>query len=124
MNILIIDNDPEVADYTEEVVLNTPGISSPSVVRASDGQQGAELLFSASPELIIAEVNLPGADGISILSSFRQENATTPIIVISTTLDPTQIAQLRSLNVHSILFKPLVPEYIHQAITGALNIPE
>jgi len=122
VNILIIENDAEVADYTEEVLLNTPGIPSPSIVRASNGQEGAELLFSAAPELVIAEAHLPGADGVSILASFRQQNNTTPLIIIADSLEPDQMAHLRSLNVHSILFKPFMPEYLHQAVIGALNI--
>ena len=122
MNILIIDSDSEVIDYTEEIILNTPGIPSPSIQRAPDGQQAADLMMNTAPELLISEVNLAGADGVSLLSSFRQNYAATPIIVMTKELDSQQMAALRGLNVHAILFKPVVPEYIHHAITTALNI--
>ena len=31
-------------------------------------------------------------------------------------------AQLRGLNVYATMFKPITPEHIHKAITGALNL--
>ena len=122
MNILIIDSDQEVADYIEEVLLNTPGIDSPNTKRAAEAEEANNLLYNASPDLVITEMDVPGSDGITIISAFRQYNAQTPVIVITKELDADTLSQLKLLNIHSVFAKPLIPEYIHQAITSALNI--
>ena len=39
MNVLIIEDDNEVAEYVEEVILNTAGLESATVARAATGDQ-------------------------------------------------------------------------------------
>ncbi len=122
MDILIIEDDNEVAEYIEEVILNTQGLESATIGRATSGEQGMQLLETMTPDLVILDVNLPGANGIMLLEPFRAKHPDIPVIIVSGFLDAAKLAMLRTLNVHTALFKPITPEGIHKAITSALNM--
>ncbi len=122
MNIIVIEDDKEVSEYIEEIILNTEGLESAQVKRVFSGDEGHSLLQGRNWDLAIIDINLPVYDGVSILNALRQVNQTMPVIIVSGFIDSAKLSQLRSLNVYATMFKPITPEHIHKAITGALNI--
>lgn len=53
------------------------------VLEASDGQAGIELAREAVPDLIVADLIMPGKEGIEMIIEFKKKNIGIPVIAIS-----------------------------------------
>lgn len=77
-HILIVDDDPKIAQLIEIYLANEGYMIS----KASDGLQALELMERDTIELVILDIMMPGMDGLSVCLKIR-ENKTTPILMIS-----------------------------------------
>lgn len=79
MNLLLIEDDPQVAG---EIVaaLQARGYV---VVHCSDGRAGQEAALLGEHGLIITDRMLPGVDGLDIVTSLRRAGKSTPVLVLS-----------------------------------------
>jgi len=50
---------------------------------ASDGQQGLTMISSLRPDIIILDIVLPYMDGLTLLEKIRQDDITTPVILLT-----------------------------------------
>lgn len=82
------------------------------VTTAADGAEALASVAADAPDLIISDVNMPHADGFSLVSSLRERAAFTdlPIILISATDDATRRIDGLNMGADDYLPKPLDPE--------------
>ena len=79
---------------------------------ARDGEEAAARLFGADaslPQLIILDLNLPGIDGHTILARLRKSDSRTahiPVIVVSSSQNPSDIEQSYLLGANAYMSKP------------------
>ncbi len=78
MRILVIEDEPKLADYLKK------GLSEQSHVvdLARDGVNGLHLALEGNHDLIVLDVMLPGVDGFGILASVRARKDT-PILMLT-----------------------------------------
>ena len=78
MRILVIEDEPKLADYLKK------GLSEQSHVvdLARDGVNGLHLALEGVYDLIVLDVMLPGVDGFGILASVREQKDT-PILMLT-----------------------------------------
>lgn len=79
MRALLIEDDPETADYIAEG-LSAQGID---VEVARDGESGLRLALTQDPQVIILDRLLPGRDGLTILKELRRAGKTTPVLCLT-----------------------------------------
>ena len=77
--VLVIEDDSAVRNLVTRM-LDRVGHE---VVEATEGRQGLELFASAPADLVITDINMPGMDGIEVITAFRRLRAGVPIIAIS-----------------------------------------
>ena len=77
---ILVAEDDEIARQLMCMTLERQGFE---VLTAEDGLQAYELAVSLRPDLIITDVNMPGADGAHFVRRVRDtaEIAATPIVV-------------------------------------------
>lgn len=82
------------------------------VATAADGAEALAAVAADPPDLIISDVNMPHADGFSLVSGLRERSALEdlPIILISATDDATRRVSALDLGADDYLPKPLDPE--------------
>lgn len=78
INILVVDDDKEIADLVE-IHLVGDGYQ---VYKAYDAREGLKLLCEHDIKLAILDIMMPGTDGISMCKTIR-ETSTIPIIMLS-----------------------------------------
>lgn len=76
--VLVVDDEPDIRAFLEL----TLEASDFEVTLAEDGIQGRALARSVRPDAVILDVMMPGADGISVLRSLRDDPATADIPVV------------------------------------------
>jgi CheY-like chemotaxis protein len=77
--ILIVDDEPAVADLIEAVLVG----EGYTVAIARDGAQGLLLARDWRPDLILMDVMLPGVDGGTAIRRLKHDPATADIPIVA-----------------------------------------
>ena len=79
--VLIADDDPTCREILQTAMeLLEPEVE---VLLASDGRQALDLIEAQDPDLIITDLQMPGADGLQILAHLAGEAKSTPVLVVT-----------------------------------------
>lgn len=79
MRILVIEDDLEAAAYVVKGLRESGHI----VDHAADGDEGLNLALSGSFDVLVVDRMLPKRDGLSVVSTLRQESIRTPALFLS-----------------------------------------
>lgn len=102
MNILVVDDDPDVR-FLVARMLKSKGVNA-SVV--AGGQEALDYLDSNdSPDLVIMDQNMPGMDGVEAMARIRSRHPALPILISSGQLDIEEWECFRQPNV-GVISKP------------------
>jgi CheY-like chemotaxis protein len=123
--ILIVDDDDGHIALIRRNLLRI-AVGNP-IVAVQDGAQALDFVFRrgdfadrASPDpLILLDINMPGSlDGVEVLRQIKADPATrkTPVIMLSTTDDPREIALCYELGCSVYITKPVDPIQFIEAI--------
>ena len=103
MNVLVVDDHAIVREALRGVV--TAVASEATIVEAATGRQAVELAnTTAGLELILLDLNLPDADGFTLLTQFRERHPAVSVVVLSGACDRGNI--LRALDGGALGFIP------------------
>jgi two-component system copper resistance phosphate regulon response regulator CusR len=79
MRLLLVEDEKKVASFIKKG-LEEEGYA---VDWASDGEQGLYMGLDTFYDLIILDVNLPVKNGLTVLKALRNQNITTPILLLT-----------------------------------------
>jgi CheY-like chemotaxis protein len=77
--VLVIEDD----DAVRSLVIRMLERVGHEVVATPDGREALRLFGEEPTDLVITDINMPGMDGIEVISAFRAMRAGVPIIAIS-----------------------------------------
>ncbi len=77
------------------------------VLHAADGTEGLNLYFQHHPKVVITDLQLPGMDGIEILSQIHADDADLPVLVISGSGTIQDVVQAMRQGAWDYLIKPI-----------------
>jgi len=99
--ILIADDDPGLLAALK-IRCQKLGVS---VQTASNGMETLHLLSKKLPDLLILDINMPAADGISVCEKLLSDPSQTPVPVIffSGRSDPETIRRCEALGAHYVV---------------------
>lgn len=118
--ILMVEDHPDIADLYQ-LKLQLEGYR---VAVAEDGPTGLELARSLNPDLILLDVHLPGLDGLQVLASLRQEDATRDLLVVVFTEDDSRqlMDEARRLSAAAFLVKAqILPSTLSRTVGEVLS---
>lgn len=125
--ILLVEDNPDDEALTLHA-LSRNRITSPVVV-AHDGVEAVEYLFSTGgrvgqplpplPAVVLLDLKLPRIDGLEVLRRIRadQRTALLPVVVLTTSREPLDLAQAYRLGANSYIRKPVDFEKFIQAVS-------
>ncbi|WP_347903148.1 response regulator [Pseudomonas purpurea] len=118
--VLIAEADPWSRDLLKQVLLNVR--CDARLDLCADGQQALDLLGEHPYDLVIADWELPGVDGLSVLRSVRQRrrNPVLPFILMSSRNDSASVREALPLAPTAYLTKPLNMESLTQRLQDLL----
>lgn len=118
--VLIADTDPWTADLLEQLVLDVR--CDAVVIRVADGQAAMARCKRRLPELVIADSELPGVDGLELLRQLRRHPRTPalPFILISGRLDANSVRAAKPLAPTAYLAKPFNAEALRERLASLL----
>ncbi|MBV4554030.1 response regulator [Pseudomonas sp. SWRI102] len=118
--VLIAEADPASRELIEQVLSSVR--CDARVDTCDEGKQALELLAQNPYDLVIADWELPGVDGLSILRGVRQQHRTPalPFILVSRRNDSASVREVLPLAPTAYLTKPFNRENLTQRLQGLL----
>jgi CheY-like chemotaxis protein len=121
---LLVDDD-EITNFINTMLLHDAGITQTRT--AFNGQQALDLLHTpcsapgapTCPTLILLDMRMPVMDGFEFLQAYAQRPpADNPavIIMLTSSLNPLDVARMQGLPIAGYLTKPLTEENIHRIL--------
>jgi CheY-like chemotaxis protein len=108
LNILLVEDEPDICDLVELALATDPDIS---VRSCGSGQDALQLLEDWSPQGILLDIKQPLWDGYATLARLREnpKTATIPVIILTALIQAHDLVSYRSLEVAAIIEKPFNP---------------
>ena len=137
VNIVMIEDDEGHARLIEKNIRRA-GISN-DIKHFAEGTSALEYLFHApegpahnGPALVLLDLNLPDMSGTSILEKIKADERlhATPVVVLTTTDDKTEIQRCYDLGCNVYITKPVNYESFSEAIRqlglflSVIQVPE
>jgi DNA-binding response OmpR family regulator len=92
MNILVVDDDPQMREaLTVSLELHW---DDASILAAKEGEEGLRLFAEHDPDIVLLDVSMPGKDGFQVLQEIRRRSDV-PVLMLTARGDET--AQVRGL---------------------------
>ena len=88
--VLLIEDDLDLA----EAIVTKFANSGFEVVHAPEGREGAELVETADPDVVLLDLNLPDVDGTEVFRYIRQRSSIPVIMVTGRTDEAESVAGL------------------------------
>lgn len=118
ISILVADDDASIRTYLTRF-LTSCGYDVESV---ESGEAAiARMGSSPSPDLVLLDVLMPGADGIDVLSQLKKLNASIPVIILSGVDQVKTVVEAIRLGASDYLSKPFEDEELELTIKNALE---
>ena len=115
--ILIIDDNKLILKTLRES-LSKMGYT---VIEAEDGEAGLLLVRTEHPDLVITDFQMPGIDGLEVLSKIRKLYISLPVILLTGFGDVVLTIKSIQLGAFDFLEKPIDPVQLKTTIQHALN---
>jgi CheY-like chemotaxis protein len=124
ITILIVDDD---AGHRELVRRNLKrsGLINP-ILTLSEGQEALDFVFrrgvhanrAEAELLILLDINMPGINGVEVLRQIKEdpEKRKIPILMLTTTDDPREVARCYELGCNVYVTKPVDPGEFMEAV--------
>jgi response regulator of citrate/malate metabolism len=112
--VLVVDDDPMSADLHRRIVSGQPGFAVVAVAPSSE-QAMAVLRQGVRVDLILLDVELPGADGVTLLRALKGARRPEAIAVTANS-DARVVQDLTHLGVVDFLVKPFAVERLQEAL--------
>ncbi|MFQ5740807.1 MAG: sigma-54-dependent transcriptional regulator [Acidobacteriota bacterium] len=115
--ILVVDDDASQRRLIE-FWLQEEGYST---LTASDGKAGLQLFEAEAPRLVIADIRMPGMDGLDLLSRIKGINQDTPVILVTAFGTVNSAVEAMKLGAADYILKPLNADELKIVIHRALE---
>ena len=112
MRILLIEDDPMNVELFE-VALESAGHE---IVTERDGVSGQERAQSDRFDLILLDIQLPRRGGIEVCRALRAAGLRVPIVALSASVLPEEVARTESAGFDRFLSKPIAPAALARAV--------
>ena len=133
--LILIQSEDEIVKRTQEpifVVDDDQGILESfdvmlgddyKLVMANDGNLALQLLNRHKPDLLFLDLQIPGPDGLEVLTHIRQKGLMTRVVVVTAMVQEEYQKRAEQLGVYRYLNKPLdVDEIMEIAHTATHSL--
>lgn len=112
--ILTVDDSKTMREMLKAVLAD----AGMNVLQAEDGVHGLEVLESATPDVIITDINMPRMDGFGFIESVRASGnlRSIPILVLTTENTSEKKDRARQAGASGWIVKPFDPAKLLGAI--------
>ena len=120
MRIILADDEKAILDLESEIITSL-GEEYQVVDRASNGLEALEMVRAQKPDILIADIRMPGLNGIQLIDQVKSQNPGIDTIVVSGYSDFEYVQQVLRLGAVDYLLKPLNRKELLDCFTRIQN---
>ncbi|MEM7754297.1 MAG: response regulator [Planctomycetota bacterium] len=118
MKVLLIDDSKTMRNIQKSVLRQ---LGHTEVEEACDGQDALNVLQNYDPDLILVDWNMPNMDGLTFVKTYRQQDKTTPMIMVTTEAEKIRVIEAIKAGVNNYVVKPFTPDLLGQRINETME---
>jgi CheY-like chemotaxis protein len=118
MSVILLADDSPHAQRMGERILREEGFE---VVSVTDGETALRRMADADPDLVIADVFLPGRSGFELCRTMKSKYRHIRVILTAGLLEPFDEEEARRAGSDAILKKPFEASVVMQTIRPLVN---
>ena len=117
--VLVVD-DEDVVCRSYERVLTQAGFD---VAKAHSGAEALDRVRDRDYDVMLADLKMPGMDGLEVIEQLRGSNPGMPVVVITGYPSQDTLREAARLGVADYLTKPVAPDVLTEATMQAVTTP-
>jgi CheY-like chemotaxis protein len=121
-DLLVVDDDP----FIRKLITTTlEDVAEFRLLEARDGDQALELANRYRPQIVLLDVDIPGADGIEVCRALRANPSTSEATIVMLTASHNDVIEARAEAAGADLFltKPFSPLELLRLVDGLSGEP-
>lgn len=121
--VLVVEDDPIQRLLYERLLAS----AQLDVILAADGHEGLSHAIDHRPDLVLADVEMPGLDGLGLTTALRSDARTSdvPVVIVTGSGDPGTRERAFAAGAHAFLTKPFdIPLLLATVLELARRPPE
>ena len=115
--ILLVEDDSGLRELLQEEL----EVEGYQVTACGDAEQGKALLMSWAPDLLISDLRLPGADGLSLLTHLTTSDLPPAVLIITAFGSVQQAVKALQAGADDFLTKPLEMDHFLLTVSRLLD---
>jgi two-component system chemotaxis response regulator CheY len=115
MQILIVDDSKAMRSIVTRAV-KAAGFEAASFAEATNGAEALAAIRAATPDLVVADWNMPEMTGIELLRALRAEGNGVKVGFVTSEADPGMKATAMESGAFFFVTKPFTPEAMKEAL--------
>lgn len=117
MRALVVEDEPTSALLSRHV-LEQEGFT---VDTATTGAAAIDLVLATDYDAIILDLGLPDTNGLQVMEAIRREGRTTPVLILTGSLDAETTVRALDAGADDYLRKPPVPEELSARVRAIVR---
>lgn len=114
IKVLIVDDDPMVAEFNKRYLKEIDGFFLVGVVHSVN--EATKIINNQKVDLVLLDIYMPGENGLTLLSKIRKEKEELDVILITAASEVDKIQTALRYGAVDYLIKPFEFERFHQAL--------
>jgi CheY-like chemotaxis protein len=116
--ILVVDDCAVDRTLTGEILKRDTGFT---VEFARDGEEGLEKIAQSPPDLVLTDLQMPGVDGLQLVSTVRERHPRVPVILMTSQGSEEIAFRALLLGAASYVPKSLMPDNLRNTVNKVLQ---
>lgn len=118
--VLIVDDETIIREGLRTAI-DWSSLYCKVVGEAEDGDEGLEMIKTLEPNIVFADIRMPGLNGLEMISKIKEFNFNCKIIILTGFRDFEYAQEAVKLGAFRFLLKPTKTEELLQAIRDAIK---
>ncbi len=116
MKVLIVDDDRDLRELIG-FALSQAGFL---VVKAADGPSAVRLFDAEAPDIVVLDINMPGASGFQVCEAIRARSSV-PVMMLTVRSEEEDLVKALELGADDYLTKPFSPKTLLARVKALLR---
>jgi len=114
ITVVIADDHPIVLAGLETLLRREPDINV--IDRCADGVETFRAVTKHRPDVLILDLSMPRADGVTVLRQMSSERLPTRVVILAAVVDDDALVEAIRLGVRGIVLKEVAPRFLVDCI--------
>ena len=107
--ILLADDHPMIRTAIEVLLRDTRFEIAGT---AANGEEALSAIDTLEPDILLLDLQMPGATGMDVLRRLRSEGSKLPVVLLTAAIDDASLMEAKELNVQGMVLKNSDPAYL------------